>query len=427
MLEWTRSQPKPTRDTRPTHIAVLVRLWVILLRPGSRVERRPLGRPRRYGGSSRASRLGEHGLLGEHAVDDRHVGDEVDEAGRVAPLVVVPRDELDEGGRQHDARARVEDGRAGLADEVRRHDLVLGVADDALGVRLRRELDLGLDVLVRGRRLELARQVDDGDVDGGHAEGHAGQLALHHRVRLGDGLRRAGRRRDDVGRRRAARAPVSALHGAVDRQLRRRGGVHGGHEALLDAELLVDRLDDRRQAVRRARRARNDRHVDRVLVLVDADDERRGVGILGRGRDDDLLGAALNVLHAARGVGERTGGLADVLDAGLLPRDLGRVAGRRQGDRHAVDREAAIDDLAGAREAAVHSVVLQEVLHVLRRHGRVDVLEHERLTLHGDADDLAANAAEAVDTKLDRRVRVGRHDRRREAERGGGERQHDYV
>merc|ERR1719163_765586 len=44
----------------------------------------------------------------------------------------------------------------------------------------------------------------------------------------------------------------------------------------------------------------------RPLVVHDAHDttaidEGRRVGVLGRGRDDDLLGAALDVLHAALG------------------------------------------------------------------------------------------------------------------------------
>merc|ERR1719231_851034 len=57
---------------------------------------------RRRAGKRRAS-LGEHGLLGADAVGDRHGGDEVDEAGGVAPLVVVPGDELDKGRGEHDA------------------------------------------------------------------------------------------------------------------------------------------------------------------------------------------------------------------------------------------------------------------------------------------------------------------------------------
>ena len=81
-------------------------------------------------------RLRQHLLLGQEAVLDRHVADQVDQAGGVAPLVVVPRDNLDEGRHQHDRRAGIEGGGVGGADEVRRDDVVLGVADDALGSRL---------------------------------------------------------------------------------------------------------------------------------------------------------------------------------------------------------------------------------------------------------------------------------------------------
>merc|ERR1719393_534196 len=134
----------------PSHVATRTLALTASPAPQAPCRRRRGGlESAREAGTARI-RLRERGLLRAHAVLDRHRGDEVDEARRVAPLVVVPRDELDEGRREHDARARVEDGRARLANEVRRHDLVLGVADDALAVRLRGELHLSLDLLVRG-------------------------------------------------------------------------------------------------------------------------------------------------------------------------------------------------------------------------------------------------------------------------------------
>eukprot|EP00967_Tisochrysis_lutea_P062613 scaffold80440_cov33-Tisochrysis_lutea.AAC.1 len=374
------------------------------------------------------TRLSEHHLLLAHAIGDSHGGNKIHEAGGVAPLVVIPRDELDEGRGKGDASASVKDGRAGLADEVGGHNLVLSVANNALGIRLRCLLDLSLDLVVGGRGLKLAGEINDGDVDGGHAEGHASELALHNRVALGDGLGGASGGGDDVGRGSAARTPVSTLHRRVNDDLRRGGGVDGGHETLLDAKLLVDDLDERGEAVRGARGARDDSHgLGVVVVRVDTNNNGRGVGILGRGRDDDLLGATLDVLHAALGGGERTRRLADVLDTNLAPGDLGRVTGGREGDRETVDEEAIALDLAGAREAAVHGVVLKEVLHVLRGHRRVDVLEHKGIAVHGNAHDLAANAAEAVDTKLDRGVRVGgHHEAIGEGQSRGGEGEHGY-
>lgn len=51
---------------------------------------------------------------------------------RVAPLVVVPGDQLHEVLVERDTRLRVKDGRARLADEVSRDDILIGVAQNAL-------------------------------------------------------------------------------------------------------------------------------------------------------------------------------------------------------------------------------------------------------------------------------------------------------
>eukprot|EP00972_Heterocapsa_arctica_P015884 2341683-Heterocapsa_arctica.AAC.1 len=49
-------------------------------------------------------------------------------------------------------------------------------------------------------------------------------------------------------------APVLTTAGwAIDSELRRRHGVHRGHEALDDGELIVHDLRERREAVRDAR------------------------------------------------------------------------------------------------------------------------------------------------------------------------------
>ena len=110
---------------------------------------------------------------------------ELEQTVGVAPLVVVPRDELDEGRRERDARVLVEDGRARVALEVGRDDLVLGVAHHAFVLGA---LGLGLDQLadrvVRRLLAQLARQVDDRHVGRRHAEGHAGQLAVEGRDHL---------------------------------------------------------------------------------------------------------------------------------------------------------------------------------------------------------------------------------------------------
>ena len=83
---------------------------------------------RRPSSSRQARRLRQHLVLGQDAVLDRHVADQVDQAGGVAPLVVVPRDNLDEGRRQHDRRAGIEVGGVGGA--------TIGTPDSCAGSRL---------------------------------------------------------------------------------------------------------------------------------------------------------------------------------------------------------------------------------------------------------------------------------------------------
>ena len=166
------------------------------------------------------------------AVHRENMLDKVDHAATVPILVVVPSDELHKVVIQRNAGLGVEDAAALVADEVSRDDLVLSVAQDALHLTLGRRLDNSLDLLVGGRPLQAARQVDDGDVGRGHAERHARQLAVQLGDDLADGLGGARGRGDDVEGCGAAAAPVFG-RGAVHRFLGRRVGVDGGHQALL--------------------------------------------------------------------------------------------------------------------------------------------------------------------------------------------------
>ena len=210
-----------------------------------------------------------------------------------------------------------------VADEVGGDDLVLGVAEDALELVLRRLLDGRLDVVVLGRLGQAHGQIDDRHVGGGHAERHAGKLAVQLGDDLADSLGSASRRRDDVGGGRAASAPVLARR-TVDGLLRGRVRVHGGHETLDNAELVVDDLGKRRQAVGCARRVAEHLDVRLVGVLVDTDDEHWRVR--RRRRDDHLLGTASQVSAALVNCGEHTGRLDDVLGADLAPWNLSWVS-----------------------------------------------------------------------------------------------------
>jgi hypothetical protein len=91
---------------------------------------------------------------------------------RVTPLVVVPRDQLDEGVVQHDASSGIEDGAGRVADKVGGDHGVLGVLKDTLEFRrLRGRLDRKLDFVVGSRLRKAYNQVDDGNIQSRDTEG----------------------------------------------------------------------------------------------------------------------------------------------------------------------------------------------------------------------------------------------------------------
>ena len=150
-------------------------------------------------------------------------------------------------------------------------------------------------------------------------------------------------------------------------------GVGGGHEALDDAEVVIEHLGEGRETVGGARRVGDDLVGVRVLVRVDAHHVGGDVVALGRRGDDDLLGASLEVLGRAGGVDEHAGALDDDLDAERLPGELQGVAVGHNLDGLAVDGDVGVvSNLHVGVEGAEDGVVLHEVGRLLDAAGVVD-------------------------------------------------------
>ena len=150
-----------------------------------------------------------------------------------------------------------------------------------------------------------------------HAQRVAVELALQLGQHQPDRLGGAGRGRHDVQRGGAGAAQIAVR--AVLQVLVLGVGVDGGHQALDDAELVVEHLGQRAEAVRGARRVGDDVLAAVVLVVVDAEHDG-DVLVGGRRGDDDLLGARVQVALGLGGVGEDAGGLDDDVDAQVTPR-----------------------------------------------------------------------------------------------------------
>lgn len=257
-----------------------------------------------------------------------------------------------------DTGLSVEDGGVVVAVQIAGDEVVLGVGENALEGTVGGLLDGGLDLVVGDRLLGAAGQVDNGDVGGRNTHGHAGELAVEGRNDLADSLGSTSGGGDDVLRSSAATTPV-LRGGTVDGLLGSSVGVDGGHETLNETELIVDDLGERSQAVGGARGVGDDGDVALVGLLVDTHNEHGGIG--GRSRDDDLLGATLQVSGGLLGGSEDTGGLDDVVGTGLGPGDGSGVALSVELDDLAVDLEATLDNLDVALELTVGRVILEHV------------------------------------------------------------------
>src|SRR5699024_6633067 len=190
--------------------------------------------------------LKRKGLL--RVIHGIHVLDQLQHLVGVADLVVVPGHNLHEGIREGDAGLGVENGGAGVAQEVGGDNRLVGVAQDALQLALGGLLHGGADLVVGGGLGQVYRQVHHGHVQSGNAHGHTGQLAVELGDNLAHSLGGAGGGGDDVAGSGAAASPV--LQGrAVHSLLGGGGGVDRGHQAVGDAELVVENLGDGSQAV----------------------------------------------------------------------------------------------------------------------------------------------------------------------------------
>jgi len=280
-----------------------------------------------------------------------------------------------------------------------------------------------LDLVIGSALLNAAGQINNGDVGGWYTHGHAGKLAIEVWDDLSDSLCGTSTAGNDVLSSSTASTPV--LGGwTIDSLLGGGVGVDGGHETLNNSELIVDDLGERSKAVGCAGSVGDDLNVRLVGLLVDTHDVHGGIG--RRCRDDNLLGATLEMgLGLFRG-GENTSGLNDVVCTSILPWDVCGILLTVESDFLAVYDQAPVGCLNGASELTVLRVVLEHVCLcngkksasienlvlwqsdsgvgtygvVGFNEGIVDSDDVDVIVLNGISIDDTTNAAEAVDTDL---------------------------
>src|SRR5512138_839188 len=327
--------------------------------------------------------------------------DEIDEPAGIAPLVVVPGDDLDQRPVEDLGREQVDDAGVPVAHEVRGDERLVGDAQVGVERPLGRGLaEGGVDLLDVRRLFDDGHEVDDGDVGGRDADGEAVDLALELGHDQADGLGRAGRRRD-LGHGRGP-GPAQVLVGGVEDLLVVRVRVYGGHEALLDAEDVVQDLDHGGQAVGRAGGVGDDVVLGGIVrPLVDAEDQG-GVGVRGRSGDDDLVGPAFfDVLDDVGALGELARGFDDDGDAEVLPGKKADLFHGQDLDLAAADHDRVLARVDVLLEGAQYGVVLEQVGQGLGVGDVVDGHIFDGRVVPGRPQHVPADAAETVYTDSD--------------------------
>merc|ERR1711939_1206895 len=133
-------------------------------------------------------------------------------------------------------------------------------------------------------------EVNGRDVGGGNAHGETGELALHLGVYKRNSLGRTGGGGNHVQSSSTGATQVAVA--VVQDPLVAGVAVNGGHQTPVEAEVLIQNLDDRCQAVGGAAGVAEDVPVFvAVLVVVDAHNEGADAITLTRGGEDHLLGS----------------------------------------------------------------------------------------------------------------------------------------
>src|SRR6266550_2325033 len=221
------------------------------------------------------------------------------------------------------------------------------------------------------------------------------------------GTRRTGLGRNDVFG--CGPSVARIARDGVEQPLAQSLRVNRREEAFLDSEFVIEDFGDRRQAVRRARRVRDDVVLLRIeFLLVDPEHDRL-VLVLRGGRDDDVLRPGVEVRLRFCRIGEETCRLHDDVDLELFPWQLGRVALLEHPDLAAVDDER----IPCRRDLALIFAVVRVVLEEVRVHLRIrEVVEgddlHLGMPLERGLQELTADTAEPVYRDASFHVRLPR-------------------
>ena len=145
--------------------------------------------------------------------------------------------------------------------------------------------------------------------------------------------------------------------------------MNSGHKTVYNAEVVVNNLGERSQAVCCTGSIGNDIHIAGVFVIVNAHDKHRSV--FGRSGDNNFFRTAFKVGSRFIHRGEYAGGLYNILGAAVFPRNFFRIHTRVNFNGLAVNGKFTVFHFNRTFKFTVHGVILGHINHVIHINERI--------------------------------------------------------
>ena len=176
------------------------------------------------------------------------------------------------------------------------------------------------------------------------------------------------------------------------------------HDAVLYANRIEQRFDQRCQAIRRARRIGYNRVARLEHVVIDAINDR-GIDVLAaRCRDDHFLRAGFDVFARRIARAKKPRRLENDIDAEFAPGQLSRIAFGQNANAITIHDHVIAVDFNRAREATMCRIATRQMRVCI---GVAKIVNSKNFdfralaTLIQSAQDVSANSTVAVNTNLD--------------------------
>ena len=149
-------------------------------------------------------------LVSNIGINSGNIISEVNDMGRVTPLIVLPDNKLDKIWVENDTSTGIKYRRTLFTLKVSGYKGLITVSKESLHVSLRLLLDDRTDLFVGGLFANLAGKVENRYINSGDREIHACGISLHRSGYIGHSLCRSSRGGDDVTRGSTETTPVLA-------------------------------------------------------------------------------------------------------------------------------------------------------------------------------------------------------------------------